>query len=111
MLKKTARNFKKEKRKALEAKEKEEEEPKEQKKVNATPGKREEKKVEEKKESKEEDKQSQQHAKNMYLPGMLFGDLLTITQKKWRHATVFALEATTVIVFNTNHVNKIIKVR
>ena len=49
--------------------------------------------------------------KNLYLPCSLFGDLLIITQKKWRNATVFALEKSSVIVFSSNHISKIIKVQ
>jgi hypothetical protein len=42
--------------------------------------------------------------------GCLFGELNTITQKKWRHATVLTLEPSVVIVFNSVQVNRVIKV-
>ncbi len=49
-------------------------------------------------------------AKNLYKPGALFGELTPITQKKWRHSTVFALEKTSLLVFNNYQISKIVKV-
>ena len=47
--------------------------------------------------------------KKMLVPGSLFGELTQITGKKWKHATVFALESCSVIVFSSQ-INKILKV-
>lgn len=45
-----------------------------------------------------------------FKPGDLFGDLTLITQKKWRHSNVYALEESSVLMFNNSYINKIIKV-
>jgi CRP-like cAMP-binding protein len=43
------------------------------------------------------------------LPGALFGELTLINQKKWRHATIFALEPSVLLMFNNNNINRAIK--
>lgn len=47
--------------------------------------------------------------KGTYIPGALFGELTHITQKKWRHSTVFALEPTTLLVFNNMQLSRVLK--
>ena len=42
--------------------------------------------------------------------GQLFGELNSVTQHKWQHATVFALEECRVFVFSLLHISQIIKV-
>jgi len=41
--------------------------------------------------------------------GSLLGDLSIVTQRKWKHATVFALTHSFVLVFNNQQIQKIIK--
>jgi hypothetical protein len=58
----------------------------------------------------EKKKRRDSKQKKLYRPGALFGELVFITQKKWRHATVFALEPSSVVVFINSQLNKLIKV-
>ena len=52
-----------------------------------------------------------QHNKKLLLnPGSIFGELILITQKKWRHADIYALEQSTILGFSNNYLNKLLKV-
>ena len=47
---------------------------------------------------------------NLIKVGTLFGELGSVTQTKWKPATVFALENSSVIIFNKDMITKIVKV-
>jgi len=45
----------------------------------------------------------------LYRPCGLFGELGSVTQSKWKLATVFALEESSLLVFNKDSINKLVK--
>ena len=48
--------------------------------------------------------------KKILTPGSIFGDLSIITQKKWRHCIIYALEESALLKFSNHQINRIVKV-
>jgi len=57
-----------------------------------------------------ESKKTAVKPKKLLHPGAIFGELSLITQKKWRHANIYALEESSIISFSNLQINKIVKV-
>ena len=59
--------------------------------------------------SPQKDEKKKTVKRRLYLPGIIFGELTLLVPKKWRHATIFALESSSLLSFSNYQISKIIK--